>query len=115
MDKDQSELIRTNKWVHNFLDDEFRNNISTEELIEGVRSFSTTGCMQIFIGDYILKWSDDGVNKTVYQVTQTDGTGGVRERVTKGTMKDLIAAGDMHKDAVTAIEKGDIDIIRRLS
>jgi len=115
MDKEQSVLICANKWVHNFLDDEYRNNITTKEVSDGVRTFTAVDCMKIFVGDYILKWSDDGVNKTIYQVTQTGGVGGVQNRTTTGTMRDLIAYGDVSKDAVSAIEKGDVDIIRRLS
>jgi hypothetical protein len=114
MGVDQSENIGNNHWVHSFLSPVHQKNLTTKEEIDGVRSFSTVDCMQVFVGDYILKWSDNGVSKAIYIVTQTERTD-TKLRKTTGVMKDLVAAGQIDSEAIKAIEKVDKDIIRKLS
>ena len=115
MDQLQSEMLSGNAWVHNFIEEEFRKDIETKTQYPGIKSFTVNNCMQVFKGDYILKWSEDGVHKTIYLVTSIEPQKNSESRRTVGIMKDLIAVEEFDSEAMKAIEKGDFLVARSIN
>ena len=92
-------------WVHSFLDD--KDGLTTSKTkVNGIRKFKVNGSAHLMVPDYVLKWSDDGCNKTIYRVTQSDGVG----NNCRGTMRDLIAFGEVDEEAISAIKLLDLDL-----
>jgi len=77
-------------WCHNFLEEEEKDKIESKRIGPGLRSFSLQSGITLVQGDLILKWSESGTHKTVWQITKLHSQRSVGIEKYQGEMKDVI-------------------------
>lgn len=102
-------MMHNGKVIHNFLDAE--ENFKTKYLDSGHRSFKLSTSRILLIKDLILKWSEDGVNKTVWRLTKLSTSGEYPNKIYTGEMKDLVFHNQITREIAQQIRLVDDDFV----
>jgi hypothetical protein len=92
-------------WVHDML--RSTKDLETKTIGVGKRRFEARTDSLLQKGDIVIKWADDGSNKTVWQITEAKNYGSYPNRVVHGEMIDLISHGKLTKKIAEAVRHAD--------